>query len=458
MQETMQLIDGCRRIRFDDLPPEVIDRSKYLMLDYLGVVVRGSTTPSAACAQSLVRRLGSVGRSRIAGTHLSGDPLYAALANGIAAHSIECDDVVNAASLHPAVTVFTSALSAADLAGGCSGRDVIAAIVAGYEMTIRLGVAVNPAAHYRRGFHPTATCGTFGAAVTAARILKLNRRQTADAIGIAGSQAAGSMAYLTDGVYTKRFHAGWAAHSGLCAALLAADGFSGPHTIFEDRFGFFNGYSDAPQPQKLFQSWQDPYRLMLTSIKPYACCRYKQGPIDCILAIVRENGLAAGDIQRIRTGILSAGMALVADPIEKKRRPQTIVDAQFSMPFGAAAAVLFGNASLDVYTAENLQSAAVQDLMQRVSCFTDPALDACYPERWPAAVEIETGAGRLLKTHIDYPRGDPENPLSREDVTQKFRHMVAPVLPPQQAQAIVEAVQALENQTDVADLTALLAA
>jgi 2-methylcitrate dehydratase PrpD len=450
MDETVELIQRCRNISFHELPRDVIRTAKYLLLDFLGVTIRGSLTESAISAQSLVSQFHSTaGDMTVIGTDITTDPLHAAFANGIAAHSIECDDVVNEASLHPAVTVMTTALSAASLAGGCSGKDFIAAIVGGYETVIRLGVAVDPASHYARGFHPTATCGTFGSAMTAAGILKLGMVQTANALGIAGSQAAGSMEYLTDGVFTKRFHAGWASQSGLTAALLAAEGFTGPKTIIEGKFGFLKGYSDSPCPERLFSGWKNPYKLMKTSIKPHACCRYSQGPIDCLLKIMIDNQLSPADIKTATVGVLRAGFPLVAEPVEKKRRPATIVDAQFSMPFGASVAILFGNAALDRYTLKNLQSQKVMDLMTRINCVEDPALDTQYPSKWPATAKIETHDGRQYSYKIEYPKGDPENPLSYEEIKDKFLSMVNPVLPIQQAKKIILLVEDFENIEDV---------
>jgi 2-methylcitrate dehydratase PrpD len=450
MNETAELVRRCRRIEYHELPADVVSTAKYLLLDYLGVAIRGSQTESAKSAQSLAGKFHSTAADMaIIGTAVATDPLHAALANGIAAHSIECDDVVNEASLHPAVTVMTTALSAAALAGGCSGKEFIAAIVGGYESVIRLGVAVDPASHYARGFHPTATCGAFGSALTAACILKLGEERTGNALGIAGSQAAGSMEYLTDGVYTKRFHAGWAAQSGLTAALLAAEGFTGPKTIIEGRFGFLNGYSDAPHPERLFSGWKTPYKIMKTSIKPHACCRYNQGPIDCLLQIIRDHQLAAEDIKTATVGVLSAGFPLVAEPVEKKRHPATIVDAQFSMPFGAAAAIAFGDAGLDRYTRQNLKSKKLSDLMTRIHCVRDPALDALYPSKWPASAQIETRDGRKFSDGIEYSKGDPENPLSGEELKDKFIGLVQPVIPVQQAEQIIELVEDLENVDDV---------
>ena len=450
MNETLELARHCSSIEYENLADDVIDMAKYLFLDYLGVVMRGSQTNSAKCAQSLAGQFRSTSANMtIIGTNVVTDSLNAALANGIAAHSIECDDVVNEASLHPAVTIMTTALSAANLAGGCSGKDFIRAIVVGYEMVIRLGVAVDPAAHYARGFHPTATCGTFGAAMTAACILGLDENQTLNALGIAGSQAAGSMEYLTDGVYTKRFHAGWAAKSGLTAALLAKEGFTGPRTIIEGKFGFLNGYSEEPHPEHLFSDWANPYKIMKTGIKPYACCRYKQGPIDCILQIMQSHQLTQADVKRIRVGVLSAGFSLVADPIEKKRQPQTIVDAQFSMPFGAAVAVLFGNAGLDQYTTENLRATDVDRIMACVDCYKDLVLDEQYPSKWPAAAEIETHDGKRFNAHIEYPKGDPENPLSWNELQAKFLSMVGTAMSADQAHGIIQRIEKLETRDDL---------
>jgi 2-methylcitrate dehydratase PrpD len=260
------------------------------------------------------------------------------------------------------------------------------------------------------------------------------------------------MEYLTDGVYTKRFHAGWASKSGLTAALLAREGFTGPQTIIEGKFGFLNGYSDDPHPERLFADWENPYKIMKTSIKPYACCRYKQGPIDCILQILQSHQLKPTDIKRIRVGVLSAGFSLVADPIQKKRQPQTIVDAQFSMPFGAAVAILFGNAGIDQYTMQNIHSMELLDLMARVDCYKDESLDALYPSKWPAEAIVETTDGKAFTSRIEYPKGDPENPLSWEAIQDKFLNMVSTVCSVNQANNIIECVENLEKIENVSNV------
>jgi 2-methylcitrate dehydratase PrpD len=407
--------------------------------------------------RSFIEGVGAAtGGGIIIGTDVKAHHQYAALANGVAAHSLELDDVSNESSSHPGVAVFPAALAAGELAGG-DGRKFITAVVLGYEVMIRLGKALNPVSHYARGFHPTGTCGTFGAATVAAKILGLDGGQMLSALGIAGSQAAGLMEFLAAGAQTKRLHPGWAAHSGLIAALLAKDGLIGPGTIVEGRFGFLHGYSDSADTGQFLAGLGESFEVMRVSLKPHACCRYKQGPIDGILKIMKENSLRAQDVERVTLGILKAGIPIVSEPRELKYNPQTVVDAQFSMPFGAALALLYGKAGLDEYTEANLKSPELKELMGRVSCVADPELDKVYPKQWPASVEIITKSGKKLSTRIDYPKGDPETPLSWEELIQKFNYLVAPVFPEDRRVEIVSRVRSLETETSISSLVSLLA-
>ena len=445
MNITSELIQKSAALQFQKLPPEVIERTKYLFLDYLGVAARGALSRSGKIAQKMVCRLGrDPNGAVIIGTDITAGPPYAALANGIASHSIEMDDVVNEASLHPGVTIMSTALAAAHMEP-CSGKKLLEAIVAGYEVVVRLGIALDPAAHYEQGFHPTATCGTFGSAVTASKILKLGRGEMQNALGIAGSQAAGSMEFLADGTFTKRFHGGWAAHSGLLAALLAREGFTGPATIIEGRFGFLKAYSRRPTPEKILTGWCEPYQVLRTSIKPHACCRYKQGPIDAILKIMHEHDLKAEDVDSVTLGILKAGFPLVVEPVALKRKPTTIVDAQFSMPFGAAVAILYGRAALDEYTPAKISSPQVRKMMSRIHCVSDDSLEEDFPRKWPATALIETNRGQKFSATVDYPRGDPENPLSQEALIEKFTELVEPVYSKERREKIIDRILSLEK-------------
>jgi 2-methylcitrate dehydratase PrpD len=288
-----------------------------------------------------------------------------------------------------------------------------------------------------------------GAAITSAKILGLNQSAMTNALGIAGSMAAGSMEFLSDGSFTKRLHPGWAAHSGMMAALLAGNDFTGPGSIVEGKFGFLHSYSPKSNADKILKDWGKPYEIMKTSIKPHSCCRYKQGPIDGILKILRENRLNAADIEKVTLGILKAGFALVAEPEELKRNPMSVVDAQFSMPFGAAVAMLQGKATLDEYTLENVKSFQVKELMDRIHCVEDPELEKEYPQKWPASVNLVTKDGKQFSARIDYPKGDPENPLTWDELIDKFKNLISPVFSSEKQNEIITRVKSLEKGEDI---------
>ena len=452
---TQILAKFASNVSYEDLPPDVVDRAKYFCLDFAGVTLNGSTTDSA---KAVVRALDDVGRSgpsTIVGTNKRALPEYAAMANGTAFHSIEMDDVNNEASLHPGVVAFPTALAMADIAP-VTGKDFISAVVAGYDVIIRLGRALKPKEHYGRGFHPTGTCGAFGGAAVAARLLGLQGDDYTHALGIAGSQAAGSMEYLAQGAWTKRLHPGWSAHSGIWAALLARAGYSGPTTILEGRDGFLNAYSGDPDPSLVLKDLGEEYQVTRTSVKPHACCRYNQGPIDCLLEIGKSNDFQAMDIEEVKIGVLSQGMRLVAEPVEAKRNPKSVVDMQFSMPFAAAVALSYGSASLNEYAIGIPDRPEVRHIMDRVQCVTDPKLDAQTPKLFPAWAEVRTSNGRTMRSELTYPKGDPENPVTWDEMRTKFNLLSAPVISSQRQKEIISAIDSLEQMDDVRQLASLL--
>lgn len=450
---TKELARLCNEIQFAGLSQEVVDQAAYLCLDFLGVAIKGASTESALCVQRAMSNAFDSGPKDmpVIGTDIKLSPPAAALAVGTAAHSVELDDVVNEASLHPGVVIFPAALSAA-WKSAKGGQELIAAVVAGYEVMIRLGKAVDPKAHYAQGFHPTGTCGTFGAAVAAGKLLGLDSNGLCNALGIAGSQASGSMEFLTGGAYTKRLHAGWSAMSGLMAALLAKEGFTGPETIIEGKFGFLNAYSRDPKQDKVLKDWGTDFEVMHTSIKPHACCRYKQTAIDAVLHLRNKYNISAENVEGINIGVLEAGHSLIADPLEAKRHPNNIVDAQFSMPFGAAVAIVKGRASLAEYTMENLESQAIKKLMTKVSCFLDKSLEAEFPKKWPSSVLIRTKDGQQYETWLDFPKGDPENPLSWEEVIEKFNELSSEYYSNDEIKAITSRIKALEKERSIVKL------
>ena len=449
MEITKKLVKFCSDIKYSDLSPEVVDKAKYYALDFLGVLARGTQEESSKAMYRFIQELKLTGEGGVViGTDLKSSFQYAALANGTAAHALELDDVNNEASLHPAVAIFPAVIAACELASK-GGKEFIEGVVIGYEVMIRLGKALGPKEHYSKGFHPTGTCGTFGATAAVAKILGLSEEQMLNAIGIAGSQAAGSMEFLAQGAWSKRMHPGWAAHNGIIACLLAKNGFTGPSTIIEGRFGFLHAYSDKAVPEKVLNGLGDDFEILKCSIKPHACCRYMQPSIDAILNIMKDNKINDSDIERITLSILQAGYSIIAEPIEEKCNPQTVYEAQFSMPYGAAIAVLFGKATLDEFKADMLNSSEIKTLMKKVVCVKNPELDKLYPKYWPASAIIKTKDGKEYATQLKSPKGDPENPLTWDELIEKFNSLTSKIYPKPLREKIVQQVRNFENIKEI---------
>jgi 2-methylcitrate dehydratase PrpD len=447
------LADFCAGLRWDDLDTAVRARTVELLLDLIGVALAGSRQPSSPPAADVGIKLGGAGKASIIGTRYQTSAVWAALANGTAAHAVELDDVTTESSLHPGVVVIPAAFALAeDL--DATPIALLEAIVAGYEVTMRVGNALNPASAYARGFHPTGVAGIFGATMAAGRLLRLHTDQLTRALGIAGTMASGSLEYLADGAWTKRLNAGWAGHAGITAAHLAQAGFSGPASVFEGRLGVLHAYSDAAYPQRLLADLGQPLQVMRVSIKPYACCRYNHGLIDCILQLTREHTVQPHDVERIRLGVLSGGAVLVAEPIEQKRTPHSVVDAQFSAPYAAAVAFAYGLSGIDAYTPSKLQDPLIKDLMARTDCYRDVSLDAEYPRQWPAAAEIHLRTGQILSTRIEFASGEPENPVSREALIEKFVSLAAQSVV--DAHALATRILSIDSEPNLIGLAAAL--
>ena len=443
-------------LTYEDLPPDVVDWAKYLCLDFAGVTLNGSTTPSGKAVVQAIEGVERPGPSTIIGTSSKALPEYAAMANGTAFHSLELDDVNNESSLHPGVVAYPTALAMADIVP-VDGKKFITSVVTGYDIMVRLGRALKPAEHYGRGFHPTGTCGAFGAATTASQLLGLKEDSFAHALGIAGSQASGSMEFLAQGAWTKRLHPGWAAHSGIWAALLARNNFLGPTTIIEGRDGFLHAYSGDPDPDSVLRDLGEEFMVTRTGIKPHSCCRYKQGPVDCLLDLRARYDLQPDEVEEVSIGLLSAGYNIIASPKEDKLNPSSVVDMQFSMPFGAAVSLLYGRASLAEYAPGVADRPEVKEMMSRVRCIADPDLDANFPNRWPAWAEVRTRDGRHLRSEIEYPKGDPENALTWDEMRDKFRNLSSVVISERRQNKVIAAIESLDSMSDMRELGTLLA-
>jgi 2-methylcitrate dehydratase PrpD len=396
------------------------------LVDLLGAIVRARA--EAAATPSLVAMVGALGWDlgalRVFGDEASYGPAGAAFLNSALGHALDFDDTHAAATLHPGAPVIAAALAAGDLANA-SGAEVLAAIVAGYEVICRTALSLPAGEHYARGFHPTATCGVFGAAAAAGRAFGLTAAEIESALGIALSQSAGSLQFLTDGAWTKPFQVGWAAMAGLAAATLARNGFKGPSQALEGAHGFLQAYAPNPAPERLIEGLGQGYELMATGVKPYPSCRYGHAGIDAILTLRAEHGLAPHEVDKVVYGLSNAGLLLVGAPAELKQSPKNTVGAQFSAPFVLATALVTGAMSWDSY--RDLENPTIRALMSRVECVHDPQIEAEFPANMSGTVAVHARGRTYVKTVI-VPLGEPTNFLGQDAILAKYAGLTQTVL------------------------------
>lgn len=442
---------------FKQFSPDVVHITKKAVLDLIGVAAVGSTTPWAKATIKVVKKLGGNDATYIGGSKKISAP-HAALANGTMAHSHDYDDVHNSSATHPGAAVIPAALAAAESIGA-TGKELIEGIVAGYEVMIRLSEALSPESHYKRGFHPTATCGTFGATAAAGRVLGLKEKAMTDALGISGSSAAGLLEFLSDGAMTKRFHPGKAAQLGLMAALLAQQGFTGPKTVFEGRDGVLRAYSDNQVPNKLVNDLGKGYKILEDSFKPYACCRCCHSQIDAFLSILNDNNLKPDNISAITAKSNTWSARIVSEPKEKKYVPKEMLEAQMSLPYCLAVAAYTGKATLKEFEPKMIADVQVLEFARRVDPIVDPQLDdfnKTNPNSIPAIVEVTTKDGAFYSKRVDYALGDPENPMSWEDLRAKFVSNATCIFSKDRTANIEKTINKLEKLQNVSELTRLL--
>lgn len=408
------------------LPPEVPARALALVSDLIGSIVRAANeAESTPALLAMLSRMGMAGEGpcTVFGLNRRYGPAAAALLNGTLGHSLDFDDTHADASLHPSAPVLPAALAAAELTDA-TGADFLAAIVIGFETCCRLGNALDPTAHYARGFHPTATAGVFGAAAAAGRLLGLDTAQMASAFGVAASQASGSLQFLDNGAWNKRYQVGEAAMKGLIAASLAAEGFVGADDAIDGRHGFLKGYSDGARPERAVAGLGEVWETMKIGIKPYPACRYTHAAVDGLLRLQAQHGWTPGRIERITVGLHRNGIALVGAPLAAKRRARSIVEGQFSMPFAAAVALLRGRFGWDDY--DLLGTEAAEDLADRVDVRHETTLEG-LSHPFGAVIEV-LADGETHELRVANPSGEPETFPDDDARAAKFDALARPVM------------------------------
>lgn len=436
---------------FADLPDEVIASTKNYLIDFLGIAIAGS---KAAGIQGVMEQVSEWGGSPQSTVIVYGAKLpapHAALVNGMMAHALDFDDTHDESCLHATTPVIAAALAAAESIGGISGKDLIAAVAIGTDIGCRLAAAVrhSPAA---TGWHTTATYGVFSASAAVGKLLKLDEEKMWNAFGLAYSQAAGNVQSVFDGALSKRLQAGLAAKAGVLSAHLAARGVTGPKRFLTGEYGFYNVYERGDWDiQRLTVGIGRTFEVTSLSMKPYPCCRRMHACVDVALELARKHHVKPEDVASIRVQtIKETHLSLVE---KAQRHPRTVVDAQFSIPYVVATAILRGDVGIEHFSEEAIQDPEVTRLAEKVQ--GDVIQQQPDQGEHPARVDITLRDGSVVSGYQPYPKGHPRNPLSREEVFNKFKkcckHAARP-LSPSSIERIPALVEVLEEVRDVAEL------
>lgn len=450
--ETETLAAYVAGLTFEAIPQEVAARAKALTLDLIGSAVRArreaESTPSLL---AMLKALGldADGPATVMGDGKTYSPAVAALINGALGHSLDFDDTHADSSLHPSAPVVPAAFAVGETVGA-SGAEVLTAIVAGYEVCCRLGNALDPTSHYARGFHPTATAGTFGAAAAAAKLHRLPAERIAAAFGVSGSQAAGSLQFLENGAWNKRFQVGAAAMNGVIAATLAKEGFVGASDPIEGRYGLLHGYTDDAHPDKAVAGLGRVYETMKIGVKPYPSCRYTHAAVETLIAMRRDHNLTPERVTAVEIGLHRNGITLTGDAATK-RHPRSIVGGQFSMFFTAALALEQGSFGWDDYA--RLGDPAIDALADKIEVVQDDRLEIGRGHPFGARVTVTAGGESHERLAVD-PPGEPSSFPDETAMRAKFLQLARPVLNGR-AEKFADALRTMETFERFATVTAL---
>ena len=456
MTAAQRFAEWTTGLTLDEIPPEVAEAATLHLLDTLGCGLAATALGVATEGRETMTELGGDEQATVIGG--PGLPAAnAAFANAMVCHGLDFDDTHSDSVAHVSVVTCPASLAVAE-AGGSSGREALAAIVAANEVVTRVGMAASGQFH-KRGFHPTAVCGVFGATAAAARLGGLDTERATSALGIAGSLASGLFAYLEDGTATKPIHPAWAAHGGLVAARLAAHGAEGPPSIFEGKFGLYHAFLGAekgeidlePQLADLGTRWETP-RI---AYKPYPACHFMHGAVGAT-AEVAAGGLSPDDVEEIVVTVPAAGVDLVLEPVPTKVAPRTTYEAKFSLQYSAAAMLVHGRCGVSTYAEDAIRNPRVLELARRVRYEVRDY--PTYPAAFPGGVRITTRDGRTLEADLPHQRGGPENPMTSGEVREKYRENAGLALEEDAVEALEAAILSLEEQDNLHSALSPLAA
>jgi 2-methylcitrate dehydratase PrpD len=425
------------------LPDDVLPAFKRALLDFLACAIAGSTMPVSNAMLSYFEENDASRAATVLGSGRKLSASNAAFVNGANAHGLDFDDGYMQAAAHPGAAVFPAVLARAEQLGS-SAQDVITAIVIGYDVMLRIGAAIHPVAA-QRGFHNTSIAGVFGAAAGVANLAKLDSKQTLNALGLAGSFASGIREYLDEGAEVKRIHPGKAARDGLLCAEFAARGITGPSKVLEGRYGLFHTHvDDQVRWERLLDGLGTRYEIASIYFKPYPSCRGTHAFIEGIQGLRAQHGFSPEQVAHVELG----GNALSIHAHDYKHH-ENVLDAQMSVPYTAALAVLYGDVTAQMFLPETMERPEVDALVQRVDAYVDDECERMYPAKRSAVVRIQLENGRKLEKRLVDPKGDLDNPMSDDDLARKFRGNCEPVIGTARCSSLLDQVRRFEALDDV---------
>ena len=410
---TSTLCEFLSAFGWSDVPPAVVEATKELFLDWFASALAGKDSRPVRAFQAFAKQAGpSTGPSEVLPDRGSTSPFFAALVNAASSHVVEQDDVHNGSVFHPGTVVFPAVLALAQ-AEKKSGKDFLLAAIAGYETGIRVGEFLGRT-HYTV-FHTTGTAGTLASAAATAKLLGFDAAKTQQALGSAGTQAAGLWEFLRDAADSKQLHTAKAAADGLLATCLAREGMTSAKRILEGPQGMAAGMSRDADPQRITDRLGSRWAITETSYKWHASCRHTHPAADALADLLRRERLGHEQVAQVTARVHQAAIDVLGPVVH----PETVHQAKFSMGTVLGLVAVHGKAGLDEFEHLALGDARVAAFRERVRMVRDDEVEAEYPRRWIGKVEVRTTGGRTLSARVDVPKGDPGNPLTRTELEAK---------------------------------------
>ncbi len=428
-------------------PRQVIERAKLHILDCFGIALASTTFEFGQRAANALRGLAGEGGYPVIGFNMALPVRDQALLNGTLIHGLDFDDTHTDGVIHASASALAAAF-AQGLRYEVSGADMMAAYLIGVEVSARIGAAAQGGFH-TRGYHPTGLVGVFGAALSASKLGHLTAKQMEDAQGIALSQSSGNLEFLSDGAWTKRMHPGWAATSAITAAALAKEGFKGPSQTYEGRYGLFNLYLGQENSANLAMCTEglgEVWELENVGFKPYPACHFNHAFADATLALMNQ-GLSADNVASVTAYIHPTQAAVVCEPLDQKRRPQNAYDAQFSIPYIVATSLTRGRFTLDELDSDAINDERALAIAANVDWQDDP--ETAFPRYYSGKLVARTKDGRTLEHRERVNRGSDANPLSADDITEKFWANATRAVSRSKAQTVYDEVMNLDSAEDI---------